>query len=407
MPPRLPIILLLLAACGGADAGTALSTPVIDTLPGGIVRVTNPGPTAWADTNGWRIVLEREIVPEEESEGEVGNPGTLVAGEDGTIYWLMRSPSVIKAYAPDGTWLRNIGREGDGPGEFRDGMFAIVGDKLVLQDPNNTRMTVFETSGRFLASTPSQCCYWTGHLPVFDDGTIGITGPPPADQSDVGGALYLTMPDGRVIDTVVSRRSIQEPKGLWSVTMTSNGGKNVSRMMMGIPLQPYETTEYRGDRTVLRGHSAAYAFAITGLDGMDTVRVFTATAPTVPITSAQRDSIYEATINEMDEQWRDAVRAASSAGDIPMTWPLWGGIAIDPTGHIWISRPNPAGGIGLLDVFTAEGVLLGTILPPVAGLTGGYWTRDRIYLNGETEEGLPKISVYRIERGERGKEGER
>ncbi|MDZ4258789.1 MAG: hypothetical protein U0974_08020 [Gemmatimonadales bacterium] len=398
MPPRLPILLLLLAACGGADAGTALSTPVIDTLPGGIVRVTNPGPTAWADTNGWRIVLEREIVPEEGSEGEVGNPSGLVADEDGTIYWLMRSPSVIKAYAPDGAWLRNIGREGDGPGEFRDGMFAIVGDKLVLQDPNNTRMTVFETSGRFLASMPSQCCYWTSNLPVFDDGTLGISGAPPTGQSDAGGALYLTRIDGTVTDTVVFPRVPDNPDGYWTLTLTSNGGKNVSRMMMGIPLRPNAVSRYRSDRTVLRGHSASYAFAITGLDGTDTVRVFTASAPTVPVTDAERDSIYEATISGMNEQWREGLRDATSVSDIPTAWPLWGGIAIDPTGHIWVSRPNPAGGIGLLDVFTAEGVLLGTILPPVAGLTGGYWTRDRIYLNGETEEGLPKIAVYRIER---------
>lgn len=395
MSRRLPL-LLVLAACGGADSKVALHTAVIDTLPGGIVRVTNPGPTAWADSNGWQIVLEREIVPAEGGEGEVGRPGTVVAGEDGTIYWLMRSPAVIKAYAPDGTWLRNIGREGDGPGEFRDGMFAIVGDKLVLQDPNNSRLTVFETTGRFVTSSPSQCCYWTSSFPIFDDGTIGIWGPPPADQSDAGGALYVTRLDGSVIDTVVFPRGEENPDRNWTVTLT-NGG-NVSRMMMGIPLQTNDLSQHRGDRTLVRGHTARYTFAITGPDDQDTLRVFTASAPTLPVTTAARDSIYEATINGMSEQWREGLRASTSAGDIPTTWPLWGGFVSDPTGHIWVSRPNPAGGPGLLDVFTAEGVLLGTVSPPVSGLTGGYWTRDRIYLSGETEEGLPKVSVYRIER---------
>lgn len=398
MPPRLPILLLLLAACSAGDSRAGLSTPVIDTLPGGIIRVINPGPTDWADSNGWRIVLEREIVPEEGSAGEVGSPRSVVAAEDGTIYWLMQKPAVIKAYAPDGTWLRNIGREGDGPGEFRDGMFAIVGDKLVMQDPNNSRLTVFDTTGRFVASSPSQCCYWTSNFPVFDDAILGISGPPPTGQSEAGGALYLTRLDGTVTDTVVFPRGPDNPDGYWTVTLTN--GNNVSRMMMGIPLQTYDLSQYRSDGTRIGGHTASYSFAITTLT-LDTLRLFTASAPTVSITDSQRDSIYAATINDMSEQWRDALRNSAKSGDIPSTWPLWGSLVSDPTGHIWVSRPNPDGGPELLDVFTAEGVLMGTVHPPVAGLTNGYWTRKRIYLSGETDEGLPKISVYRIERGDR------
>src|SRR5690606_36019662 len=58
------ITALSLSACGGSDSGQALAEPVIDTLGNGVIQVTNSGPTAWADTNGWKIVLEREIRPE-------------------------------------------------------------------------------------------------------------------------------------------------------------------------------------------------------------------------------------------------------------------------------------------------------------------------------------------------------
>ncbi|MBP9897908.1 MAG: hypothetical protein KBF28_06030, partial [Gemmatimonadales bacterium] len=78
MIPRTPALALaaLLAGCSLAAKDSALATAEIDTLPGGIIQVTNSGPTKWADTSGWRLVLEREIVPEEGSPGEIGNPRT-------------------------------------------------------------------------------------------------------------------------------------------------------------------------------------------------------------------------------------------------------------------------------------------------------------------------------------------
>jgi len=395
MPRLLAAPLLLLAACSGADTKVALNTPVIDTLPGGIVRVTNPGPTAWSDTSGWQLVLEREIIPEEGSEGEVGSPSALVASEGGAIYWLMTEPSVIKVYAADGTWLRNIGREGDGPGEFRDGMFGIAGDKLFIQDPNTSRLTVFDTSGTFLQSAPSQCCYWTNNFPIFADGTVGIHGPAPTGEDGQGGALYVTRLDGTVIDTVVLRRAATSPSGSWTVTMTN--GSSRSSMMMGVPLQPSDPARYRNDRTVVRGNTAAYTLAITRLEG-DTTRVFTAPATQVAITTAQRDSIYEDVVGNMNEQWRDALREVAKPSDIPTAWPLWTDLVTDPTGHVWVSRTNPAGGKSLLDVFTPEGVLLGTVAAPSDDVMDGYWTSDRVYVRGETDEGYPKITVYRIER---------
>lgn len=390
-----PAALLLLAACSGADAKVALNAPVVDTLPGGVVRVTNAGPSAWADTSGWQLVLEREIIPEEGSEGEVGSPGTLVASEDGTIYWLMQGPSVIKAYAADGTWLRNIGREGDGPGEFRDGMFGISGEKLFIQDPNNTRLTIFDTTGTFVQSFPSQCCYWTSNFPTFGDGTIGIMGPAPTDDADAGGALYVTRLDGTVVDTIVLPRPDPNPSGYWTVTMTR--GNSRSSMMMGVPLQPNDVSRYRNDGTVVRGHTGSYTLAVTDLHG-DTLRVFTAPAPQVTITTAQRDSIFDDVVSNMSEQWRDAVREMAKPSDIPTTWPLWSEMASDPTGHVWVSRVNPAGGPNLFDVFTPDGVLLGSVAAPTNDLINGYWTTDRVYVRGETDEGYPKITVYRIAR---------
>ena len=399
MIPRTPALALaaLLAGCSLAAKDSALATAEIDTLPGGIIQVTNSGPTAWADTNGWRLVLEREIVPEEGSPGEIGNPRALAAGDDGTIYLLQQAPVTIKAYAPDGTWLRNIGREGDGPGEFRDGMFGLVRDTLFVQDPNNSRFTTFTTTGQFVASTPSQCCWWTSRFPIFNDGTIGIIGQyvdTAAAEESSGGAYYLTRMDGTVVDTIPFPNQPMDPEGTWTITRKS--GNNSSMMGMNIPLRPSTESAWFPTRQKVTGRTSAYSLLIVGLKD-DTLRQFSAPATSVSITEEQRDSIFEAEVAGVGKDWEKAVREIAKPSQIPTTWPAWSGVAVDRHSRIWVGRPGAKGAVTTLDVFTPEGVLLGAVPAPAPRILNGVWTRDRVYLRDETEEGLPRIRVFRID----------
>ena len=51
--PNYFVLTCVLAGCGGAEASN-LAEAVVDTLPGGIERVTSSGPTAWSDSGGKR-----------------------------------------------------------------------------------------------------------------------------------------------------------------------------------------------------------------------------------------------------------------------------------------------------------------------------------------------------------------
>lgn len=380
----------ILAACSTQTGDTRLATAKIDTLPGGVIRVTNPGPTAWADTNGWRLVLERDIVPEEGTPGEIGSPRNVVAGSDGRIFLIQEKPATIKVYAPDGRWLRDIGREGDGPGEFRSGMFGIVRDTLFVQDASNSRFTTFTTGGDFVKAAPSQCCWSTSNFPVFADGTVGIMGP--LDKE--GGAFFITRLDGTVVDTIKLPVTPPDPSSSW--TITRKQGNNTSMMSMGIPLQPANESAWLPERRKVAGRTSVYDLAIINLRG-DTLRRFTAPTAPITITSAQRDSIFEAEIERIHKDWRESVREIARKGQIPTIWPRWSGIAVDGTSRIWVGRPGTKGATTLLDVFTPDGVLLGSVPAPDKEILGAYWAAERVYLRDETEEGLPRIRVFRID----------
>lgn len=393
--PAAPLLLIALAACGSADARTALNEPVVDTLAGGVVQVTNPGPTAWPDTNGWRIVEELVIAPEEGSEGELSTANTLVADEAGNVYVMQREPVHIKVFGPDGQWLRNIGREGDGPGEFRNGMLGIVGDTLFVQDPNNQRLTTFLTDGTFLATHQSQCCWFTSRLNVLADGRAMILGPPPPG-SEARGAYYLTHMDGRVTDTLLMPADRQGESGdYWEVVRRSGSNTSISRI--NVPLRASDVSVIRADGSIVRGRTDNFRLVI-GNDYGDTTRIFSATAPTLSVTDVQRDSAYQATLERQSEDWRDAFAEVAKLSDIPSTWPVFTAITADRANRIWVALPGDRGGYSRVQVFSPEGVLLGDVPIPAngGGIFNGFWTRDRIYVGGEDDIGLPIVRVYRL-----------
>ena len=60
---------------------------------------------------------------------------------------------VLRVYSPDGTWLRDIGREGEGPGEYKrpDSGLAILPDgRVAMRDPGNGRIIFYSPDGEYL-----------------------------------------------------------------------------------------------------------------------------------------------------------------------------------------------------------------------------------------------------------------
>ena len=96
--PLLALGLALAAACSRADGRESLGEAQIDTLAGGVIQVTNTGPTAWADTNGWKLVEERVIQPAEGSPGELSHVSGLAADASGNVY-VMKPGDTLSAVA--------------------------------------------------------------------------------------------------------------------------------------------------------------------------------------------------------------------------------------------------------------------------------------------------------------------
>lgn len=80
---------------------------------------------------------------------EVRSNGNIIVSETMRGY--------VTELAPDGSFIRRIGRQGDGPGEFRrPWMIEMIGDSLFLFDNLNYRLNVYDKSGSFSRSMISE-----------------------------------------------------------------------------------------------------------------------------------------------------------------------------------------------------------------------------------------------------------
>ncbi|HKS07652.1 MAG TPA: hypothetical protein VJR92_15225 [Gemmatimonadaceae bacterium] len=109
--------------------------------------------------------------------GSVEEIGSTVArGPDGRFYTSMSRAGSISVWKPDGTWLRNFGTYGQGPGELARGTHNILFDKagrLYVGD-NNRRWTIFSPTYEFVRTVPGGAM-GTGALgsaALLDDGNL-------------------------------------------------------------------------------------------------------------------------------------------------------------------------------------------------------------------------------------------
>lgn len=130
LPPH-PVAILLallpLGACGGGEGGEGGS---------------------WGDRS-WQLEgPDLRIGSVDDPDYAFGYIQDLAVGPDGRIYTLHRQPGEVLRWTPDGLPDGEVGREGEGPGEFRNPwQLGFFGDSLWVMDSRTVRVTYFDGDG--------------------------------------------------------------------------------------------------------------------------------------------------------------------------------------------------------------------------------------------------------------------
>ncbi len=392
---------LLSTGCDSGGGGHALAVPVYDTLPGGIPRVMSPGPTRWEGETGWQLDLVQEFRGEEGEPSELVNPQSLAVDDSGRVYVVDQKPAVIKVYDPAGAFLRTIGGEGRGPGEFEAGYIALYEGRIVLNDPQLARTSVWDTAGAFVTSWPSACCNYAD-IHVDREGRISVPAllQSPSAEGPAGAPFWIRWSiQGALIDTVWMpvRQNEASP---WTV-VTRAGGRDVGQMTVTVPLRAQIITGFDPAGGFLLGWSDEYQVALAP-NGRDTAEVFGRTWHPVPISSERRQAVVEDMVQRFSQNMdEDLLRRSFTPDAIPATAPAFTALYVDRDGYRWVRLdPGLDSTVTRFDIFDPDGVLLGAVavrpaLPQYGRLAFG---RGELLTIGTSEEGYPVIRRYRVRR---------
>lgn len=397
---RAPVLAAVLAVgtgCSSADSPVPSGAwdGVVDTLESGRIVVRNGGTPLWENGEAWTAVEAVRIGSLEGDSPDVfGQVWSVELDAEGRVYVLDSQASEVRVFAPDGGYLRTLGRPGEGPGELAGpvGFDWGPGGALWVMDSQNARYTAFDPeTGEVVAEESRAVGFFQipwpggfdepGHL--WDTGLARIEGTP--------GVVSLIRLDSlfRPADT------LRLPQGEESsrILFTRDDGAAVMTMQDPFAPRPVWSLWPRGGVTVFDG--LEYELQRVARGG-DTVRTIVLDRPRAPVTPAERDSALSAFAETARAMAGDATPEREPR--VPDRKPAVRSLFEDDRGHLWVEPYREAGAPVAYDVFDRGGRYLGSVeMPPeVAPGAAAVVRGERLALIMRGELDAPVVAVFEI-----------
>ncbi len=342
------MVLAMVGIATDSDAGTWAGKVTADAK--GTKTVANPAkgfaePATIKLPEVWRLGGDSE--DEEEFFGVIGD---IDIDANGQVYLLDSQMNEAKVYTKDGEFVRSIGREGEGPGEFRTplAMFFTKDDKVAIMQMMPGKIVQLTKDGK-----PA------GDYPI-----------PPAPD---GGFQLIQGGDSRGGNVVIylARQKFDQAAGKWSRTSflasVDATGKQVAEYASKenvINMASAEMSDESWDtferRWEVGPDGKVYAcnsydnYEITVYDKAGKVeKVITREYKHIPRTADEKDFM-----NRMFAHWAKMIPNCKVSIN-PMNKDIEG-IYLRDDGSLWVmtsvgARNLPKGTLGTFDVFNPEG----------------------------------------------------
>jgi hypothetical protein len=321
-------------ACSGEAADR--SARVRDSA--GVQIVENDTTDGWSAPTAW-TVTDTPLVSigggDADSTAIFARVQNVTRLSDGRIVATDYGTRQIRFYDANGRFQKAVGRLGEGPGEF-DWLGRALrtdGDSLILWDPYNARLSVFDSGGRFVRSVPLQSGQGVSFPDPFgrasDGALIGRIG----DRSNTIGAIrgpaYFVRygPDLAPVDTfarTVSAERFIDPCG---------------QGMCGYDPPFAKSTSFAFQRDRLHvGTSDSYEVSVIGLDGRKIRSIRLAKAGR-PVTGADIDRFRETFLaRARNADRRAALERVFTMMTAPKTMPAYQDLRVDRLGNLWVEE---------------------------------------------------------------------
>jgi 6-bladed beta-propeller protein len=295
---------------------------------------------------------------------------------------------IVREFDSTGTFVRQIGRDGAGPGEYRRPFsVAWLDGNLALLDPGNPRLALFDRGGGWITSWPIQPI--TGPMirlhrtqPSFS--AFGYRPTPTG-----AGQFYVQYDASGPRDTVAQAPG---PTDLDTGIRCNRPDKAISfysnpfaAAFLQIPL---------GNGRIAVARTDAYRIAVLGRN-LDTTMVITADITASPVTDAD----WTAGLRDWEKFRRDwpTAQCNKTSFDRPAVKPVLNWLFIDGGGRLWVEVLTSEG--TRYDIFDMTGRPQASVdgLPPSGGIDPTVAGNRAAFVVSDTATDVRSVRVFRLE----------
>jgi hypothetical protein len=314
---------------------------------------------------------------------------------DGAVAIANRGSSEIRLYDASGRFVRALGRDGAGPGEF-SGLLNLVarGDTLYAYDMMFGRLTRFLSSGAYLDDSvlrPEGTWIAPRFLGLVRDGAVAawtIHNLPSGDGFQRYSAVLLRIDQDRTADTlglfpgdemIFQRRRL----GGGTSTMTSWSWSFYRRFL----------AVAGGDRIFAAPNDSAVVYVWDGSGvPLDTLRWDDLPQP---LDDALATALFERATAKLEPAEREKEREVFREAARPETAPVFSWLVLGPDGELWVRRfDQPGAEMSEWLVFRQDGSLQARARIPMTRVIRAV-SRERIYTVELDEYDVEYVRGYR------------
>jgi hypothetical protein len=323
---QLPLLLTPLAiACSGSGSGSdgGGTWRAEREVRGDTTIVRTVAGQAWDAPREIQIDLSIGALegPEETMFGRIS---AIAVDSLGGVYVYDAQVPAIRYFDAEGSFVRQVGRDGAGPGEYLDavlGMALRSDGRLQIRDARNSRVTLYHPDGSYSGQWLVASGLFTSQAMFLDrnDHTYLkiLQEQPQRGQAWKIGLLHYD-PAGSLMDT------IPDP---WVPDAPGDGGGSLS---------PTKQWTFGPDGSMIVGVNGTYQFEIRRPDGA--VTRIERDVPPIPVSDAEYDA-YEARRQYMIRTQGQFM--TTLPGETGRVKPAYRGLYASPSGRIWVHLYGP------------------------------------------------------------------
>ncbi|WP_420438456.1 6-bladed beta-propeller [Candidatus Palauibacter sp.] len=384
--------LFLAGACGDAGQDGAIGA-----------RGTLEGPDVMLDAVTEEVFTVGSVVGD--AWDTFGSVSSVAFDREGNLHIFDSQAEHILVVGRDGSLLRTVGGQGEGPGEFGNVSSAIVardGSYTVL---SFSQVDLFDPGGIFVRRVQMDAILFSGL--ALPDGRLVASGFVSMDASsrassspdDGGRPIHVIPLDGTEPEILYTAWVLPEDADDDNFAVDSS---RTIRISAGRAFEPGLYYDVLTDGRLALADSIGYRVKLIGLDGSVTGVVERPIAPLAvdeAIMEAERERYRESTAQLQDLQSsfrveREGVEELDFADEVPVI----GDVEVDWEDRIWVTRRAADGDRdgGPTDIVTPDGRYIGTLAADGLQTPGAFGPDGLLAYIERDELDVPTVRVIRL-----------